>query len=130
MMNYSYLKDLAGETRNDLVLRSDGVLVLTDGDSTETATYREWLDAGNTPGSAVPLPGVGITYKADIWRRATDEEAETIVAVLAQQPTRKQRLFNDATVLSHADPEFAELTAGFVVAFGQDRADELLAPSE
>lgn len=74
-------------------------------------------------------PVTGITYKADLWRRATDAEAETIVAVLSQQPIRKQRLFNDADHLDHADPEFAELKARFVQVFGQERADELLAPS-
>lgn len=75
------------------------------------------------------FPTLDRTYKADIWRRATDAEAETIVAVLAQQSIRKQRLFNDATVLDHADPGFIELKAGFVQAFGQQRANELLAPS-
>jgi hypothetical protein len=80
--------------------------------------------------SVTPEPVLpSMTYKADIWRRASDAEAETIVAVLGQQTVRKQRLFNDATVLSHADPEFAELRAGFIAAFGEARASELLAPS-
>jgi hypothetical protein len=74
-------------------------------------------------------PSPSITYKADIWRRATDAEAATIVAVLGQQSLRKQRLFNDATVLGHADPEFTELKAGFIQAFGAARADQLLAAS-
>jgi hypothetical protein len=70
------------------------------------------------------------TFKADIWRRATDGEAERIVSDLAQQPIRKQRLFDDAQFLDHADPFIVELKAGFVQAFGPERADELLAPSE
>lgn len=87
------------------------------------------LMAWGTPAAYVS-PVVGRTYKADIWRRATDAEAETIVAILSQQTIRKQRLFNDATVIDHADPEFAGLREGFVQAFGAGRADELLAPSE
>lgn len=70
-----------------------------------------------------------ITYKKDIWVRATDAEADTIEAVLAQQTTRKQNIFRDATYLDHAEPLFAELTAGFVQAFGEPRASQLLAGS-
>lgn len=100
--------------------------------SDDNADYRALVEAGVEVGAYEP-PEVIVppakTYKADIWRRATDAEAETIVAVLSQQSVRKQRLFNDATILDHADPEFTELKAGFVQAFGQARADELLAPS-
>ncbi|MCJ2030710.1 hypothetical protein MKK50_15140 [Methylobacterium sp. J-043] len=70
-----------------------------------------------------------VTFKKDIWVRATDPEAETIEVVLAQQTTRKQRIFNEATYLDHADPFFVELKAGFVSAFGKKRAEELLAAS-
>jgi hypothetical protein len=70
-----------------------------------------------------------ITLKADIWRRVTDSEAETIIRVLGQQSPRKQRLFADAQNLDHADENFAELYAGFVAAFGKERADVILAPS-
>ena len=70
-----------------------------------------------------------ITYKKDIWLRATDDEADVIEAVLSQQSTRRQRIFNEAQYLDHADPLFAELYAGFVQAFGTERADQLLAGS-
>ncbi len=70
-----------------------------------------------------------ITSKKDIWVRATDAEADTIETVLSQQTTRKQRIFNEATYLDHSDPFFAELKAGFIEAFGEERAGELLAGS-
>ncbi|MDV2988256.1 UNVERIFIED_CONTAM: hypothetical protein Q9R58_28605 [Methylobacteriaceae bacterium AG10] len=70
-----------------------------------------------------------VTFKKDIWVRATDDEADTIELVLSQQTTRKQRIFNEATYLDHADPFFAELRAGFVEVFGGERAGQLLAPS-
>lgn len=76
----------------------------------------------------VPVPQV-IVFKKDIWVRATDAEADTIETVLSQQTTRKQRIFNEATYLDHSDPFFAELKAGFVDAFGKERAEELLAGS-
>ncbi|UYW27730.1 hypothetical protein OKC48_04240 [Methylorubrum extorquens] len=80
--------------------------------------------------SEIPVPVQPvITYKKDIWLRATDEEAETIEQVLSQQTTRKQRIYAEAQYLDHADPLFAELLAGFVTAFGTERAGQLLAGS-
>jgi hypothetical protein len=76
-----------------------------------------------------PPPEPVITNKADLWRRATDAEAEEIVTVLSQQSIRKQRLFNDAQYIDHADPEWGDLFAGFIQAFGEERANTLLAPS-
>lgn len=77
----------------------------------------------------VTAPVQMITYKKDIWVRATDAEADTIEQVLAQQSTRKQRIFADAQYLDHADPLFAELREGFEAAFGKERASQLLAGS-
>lgn len=78
----------------------------------------------------IPTPELPvITYKKDIWLRASDAEAETIEGVLAQQSIRKQRIFNEAQYLDHVDPLFAELEAGFVIAFGKKRASQLLAGS-
>lgn len=74
-------------------------------------------------------PLAALIAKGDIWRRATDEEAEAIVAALGQQSVRKQRLFNDSQYIDPEDPEFADLKAAFVTAFGADRAGQLLAPS-
>jgi hypothetical protein len=75
-----------------------------------------------------PLPPV-ITYKADIWRRATDGEAEQLVAALDALPVRKRKLFEDAQYLSSADSEFDELRTAVVALFGEVRASELLAAS-
>lgn len=78
----------------------------------------------------LPQPVVSVvTYKKDIWVRATEAEADTIEQVLAQQTTRKQNIFRDATYLDHAEPLFAELMAGFVTTFGKERASQLLAGS-
>lgn len=86
-------------------------------------------DAGTFSEIPVPVQPV-ITYKKDIWLRATDEEAETIEQVLSQQSVRKQRIYAEAQYLDHADPLFEELLAGFVTAFGEERAGQLLAGSE
>jgi hypothetical protein len=85
-------------------------------------------EAGTFTDIPVPVQPV-ITYKKDIWVRATDAEADVIEQVLAKQSTRKQNIFREATYLDHTDPLFAELYAGFVTAFGTQRADQLLAGS-
>jgi hypothetical protein len=77
----------------------------------------------------VPRSEVGRTYKADIWRRATDVEAIAIDAQISAQPIKLRNLFRDCDHLNHADPYFAALKDGFISAFGQERADQLLAPS-
>lgn len=69
------------------------------------------------------------TSKADLYRRATDEEAEKIEAALVAAPVRQRRLFEAALYIDHADPEFASMHAALVDLFGKDRADTLLSPS-
>ena len=76
-----------------------------------------------------PPPPPSITQKADIWRRATDEEAETLSNLLAALPAKKRNLYNDCNYLSHADPFFAELHAAVAQAITPARADVVLAAS-
>jgi hypothetical protein len=70
------------------------------------------------------------TYKADIWRRATDEEAEQIDALLNSQPVRLRRLWADASFLSTTDELFMLILAGAEQLFGPARAAQLLEPTE
>jgi hypothetical protein len=70
-----------------------------------------------------------ITQKADIWRRCTDSEADTLSNLLAALPARKRNLYNDALYLSHADPFYAELYAAVAQAITPARADVVLAAS-
>lgn len=78
-----------------------------------------------------PLPSAGpvITYKADIYRRCTDAEADAIEMALAAAPVRQRRLFESAMYLDHSDEAFAFIQEALVGMFGQKRADELLAAS-
>ena len=77
------------------------------------------------------------TSKADIWRRATDAEAEVIDALLrdpppdlGMSPVKLRRLWDDATSIDHTDPLFETILAIAVQHFGEDRASELLKPSQ
>ena len=77
------------------------------------------------------------TSKADIWRRATDAEAEAIDALLrdpppdlGMSPVKLRRLWEDATSIDHTDPLFGTIRAIAVEHFGEERADALLKPSE
>ncbi|MRI57742.1 hypothetical protein D8770_28165 [Methylobacterium sp. DB1607] len=80
------------------------------------------------PEPAPPTQSV-ITYKADIWRRCTDEEAASIDEALKAAPIRQRRLFEDAQYLDHADEAFAFARAALIGLFDEGRAGELLAAS-
>lgn len=70
------------------------------------------------------------TFKADIWRRATEQEAEAIEAMLSQQSARIRGLWYDSSYILHTDELFQLAWDNAVQAFGEGRAGELLAPSE
>jgi hypothetical protein len=70
------------------------------------------------------------TFKSDILRRATVYEAELIELALAASSPKYRDLFRDVQYLDHDDARFAMVRSGFIDAFGEARADELLAPSE
>lgn len=70
-----------------------------------------------------------ITQKADIWRRCTDQEAETLSFLLSALPAKKRNLYNDCNYLDHADPFYAELYAAVAQAITPARADVVLAAS-
>ena len=70
------------------------------------------------------------TFKVDILRRATVYEAELIELALTASSAKYRDLFRDVQYLDHDDPRFSMLRSGFIDAFGEARADELLAPSE
>ncbi len=80
---------------------------------------------GDLPTPVVPV----ITYKKTSGCAQLTQRRIPSSQVLAQQTTRKQNIFRDANYLDHAEPLFAELMAGFVQAFGEQRAVELLAGS-
>ncbi|GJD58343.1 hypothetical protein [Methylobacterium dankookense] len=87
-------------------------------------------DLVEAPASSEPNPSLPvITYKADIWRRATDEEAEQMDEALASLPVRQRRMYADAQYLNHGDEMFAVLSDALVHLFGEPRAIELLTPS-
>jgi hypothetical protein len=75
-----------------------------------------------------PVPPA-VTIKADIWRRCTDEEAETLSNLLAALPAKKRNLYNDCNFLAHDDPFFDELATAVIHAIGEERASEVLGAS-
>lgn len=73
------------------------------------------------------LPGPRVIYKADIWRRATDDEAVTMDTMLNSQSVRLRRMWADAVNLSEDDELFPVIHAALAAEFGEERAEELLA---
>ncbi len=87
------------------------------------------LDAVLVAAGVRASPDPTITYKADLYRRMTDEEADRVEDALSNAPVRQRRLFEAAQYLDHAAPEFARMREALVGLFGEDRADVLLASS-
>jgi hypothetical protein len=81
------------------------------------------------PPTPEPVVPVLQTYKSDIWRRASDEEAEIIDAALNAAPVKQRRLWADSTILVHGADGWDAIRDQMVAAFGVERADEILAPS-
>lgn len=84
-----------------------------------------WRQDGETVGRPVDYR----IAKDAIWRRASDEEAETMEALLAAQPVRIRRIYEGATHIQSGDELFGLLEAGMKALFGDERAAQLLAPA-
>jgi hypothetical protein len=79
---------------------------------------------------AMPAPEpVVVLYRADLYRRCTDDEADKIDAALAKQPTRIRRIFESAVAFRSDDDFWPTLRDTAVGLFKDKRADELLAAS-
>ncbi|MDZ5448969.1 hypothetical protein [Labrys sp. ZIDIC5] len=92
----------------------------------------EWLevdDAEVVAFLASIVPKLTVIYKADIWRRATEEEAEIIDAQLNSQPIRLRRMWQDSQTLATTDEMYASVKSAFESAFGAERAAQLLEPT-
>lgn len=70
-----------------------------------------------------------VTFKKDVWTRATADEVEKIDAFLNTQTIRDQRIFNDTSMINHEDPLYTALLTGFSGLFGADRATQILSAS-
>lgn len=91
---------------------------LIDGDSEPTPDPQD-----------VPAPVV-IVYPVDLWYRLTDEEAEQVESAMSTQSIRVQNIFKFASSY-RSDNEFWTLLNEFAIQlFGEERAGEILAPSE
>jgi hypothetical protein len=131
-MTYTILSaQYANEDHSAAVIQTEeagGVLV------SEADTPDLWaaMMAWGAPSSFNPSPGpADITFKSDIFDRcANDTEAQTILDGVAAKGVKMKAFFDAVVEIRHDHPLFAELKVGFVQAFGQERADALLAPSD
>lgn len=81
------------------------------------------------PFQPATAPALTRIAKADIWRRLTDEAAETLHTALLSAPLRLRLIFEAAQYLDTADDDYPALRAGIVAALGETSADEVLAPT-
>jgi hypothetical protein len=79
---------------------------------------------------AEPSDAFAFVRKADIWERATEEEAEKIAQAFDEAPARLRGIWAGTPILDPTDANFAEFREIIAKAVGtKKRADELLAPS-
>lgn len=91
-----------------------------------------WEADGNTIAPYEPSVGsdaVIVLYPADLWRRASDEEAVAIDEAMQTQPLRLRRIFQNAQTFQSNDELWPLLFAAAVDLFGDARARQLLATS-
>lgn len=69
-------------------------------------------------------------YKLDLFERATDAEAEAIMQAMALQPVRIQQIFLAAQSFVEGHELWPLLEGAAEQLFGEERAAELLAPSD
>lgn len=133
-MTYSVAYALPEGTRV-AITEDDGAVWFVDAalpaDDPHAEKLQAWVAAGGviTPYVAPPAPVFTRIPKAEVWRRLTDEEAETVDAALQAAPLRLRRVFESAQFLDTDDADYPALRAGVVAALGEQRADEVLAPT-
>ncbi|ONG56962.1 hypothetical protein BKE38_05045 [Pseudoroseomonas deserti] len=90
------------------------------------------------PGPVAQPAPPGVTYKADIWRRTTDAEADVLDAVIDQVSARLRRYYEGAAYLDPRDADFPMLRDAMAAALAQlmgsaaaanARTAQILAPS-
>lgn len=87
--------------------------------------YDPMTGAITDPPNTTPV----ITYKADIWRRMTSEEATMIYADLQDADVRLRATFEAAQFIDHSDDLFPTLLGAITARLGAARAAVILAPS-
>lgn len=70
-----------------------------------------------------------IVYPVDLWSRMTDDEADQVEGVMASQSVRIQNIFKSASSYRSDHELWPLLVSVATTLFGEQRADEILAPS-
>lgn len=96
------------------------------------AMGRELFAAITAAGDIAPFvdlePAPYQIAKTTPWLRMTDDEAATMDGVMSQTDARLKQIYMAATYLASNDPLWATLHQMLSDQFGEERADELLAP--
>lgn len=71
-----------------------------------------------------------VTYKGDVWRRVTVEQANQLDTEIQKLGVRERNLWSDSLHLDHSDPFFIMLREEMLSQWGQAETDRILAPSE
>lgn len=102
-------------------------------DGIERKLVAEWEGEGNKITSYVepePAPIVIIVPAVTLWERMTEKEAAQVETAMSTQPFRTRQIFMTAKTF-RSDYELWPLLENLATAlFGEERASQMLSPSE
>lgn len=85
-------------------------------------------------GMWAPVPVVAApktrVLKRTILDRLTDEEGDLIIAAYSEAPGKLRLIWDDASVIDQADPNYLALVALVTAVLGPQRAGQVLEPTE
>jgi len=137
----TFLANYTGKTVAELYEGADGPLVEPHMHLDGTCSFPIWRVEDKDPPTseeiiaalAAPEPAASplpvVLYRADLYRRCTDDEADAIDAALANQPTRIRRIFESAVTFRSDDEMWSLLHDAAVGLFDDKRAAVLLSAS-
>ncbi|RYE61044.1 MAG: hypothetical protein EOP20_00840 [Hyphomicrobiales bacterium] len=113
-----------------IVVRDGQTLYVPDDSAnTDRQAVQAWVAGGGKVSPYQPLATIVTLFPADLWRRASDGEAERIMAAIDAQPLRIRKIFETARSYQSDDELWPLLVNAATALFGPVRAKELLAPS-
>lgn len=101
-------------------------------DLLEGGGNRAWKDGQiidfEPPNAETPDP-VTVVYSVDLWSRMTDDEADQVGAAMSEQPFRIRKIFETANSYRSDHELWPLLVQIATTLFGDERAEQILAPS-
>lgn len=134
-MGLAAILDTDGRVANRILLAEGDDPAVYGAIACDEAVQIGWRHANGAfapPPAPIPPeapPVRAVTYKSDIARRCTEQEAQMLRGLLDQTSAQFWLLYMGVTEINHDAPEFPILKQAFIDTIGEERANDILAPS-